>query len=323
MTTTTTAAAKRERTAQIAEFVELALVKLGVDYAADPADLKIIGKKAPLVLAANISRLRAMADYDRVTPNAPEVGGILGVPAQRKASGNGARRAAAPQVSQAKLDYAASLLTEVWGEGEAVELIAELGQYDNDHISRMIDQLKLLIPISEGQVRFAKSLFTQKFGTKGAAEFAASLDQLTKAEAKSMLDTMQTLPDYVAPRTATEQAPARRNAPEVKADGMYRNPETGEIFKVQVAIHGSGNLYAKKMVKLDEPRIVRGKETFYSFEMARGAIMTLKPEWQLTRADATEFGKLYGCCMRCGTVLTDEQSIDDAIGPVCRGKFDN
>lgn len=324
MTTTTAAAAKRERTAQLAEFVELALVKLGVDYAADPDDMKVIKKKAPLVLAANITRLRGMADYDRATPNAPEVGGIQNIPAQRNGGGNGARRPAAPKVSQAKLDYAASLLRELWASDAetAEELVAELPTFDAAHIDRMIDNIKPILPITEGQERFLRNLVGQKLapGSELAEAILAKAAMLTKVEAKRHLGDLQQLPDYVAPVAAGEK-PARRNAPEVEADGMYRNPETGEIFKVQVAHHGSGKLYAKKLVKLDEPTTVRGKEAHYEFVMARGAIMTIKPEWRLTREDAKEFGDLYGCCMRCGTVLTDEKSIERGMGPTCYDKM--
>jgi hypothetical protein len=151
-------------------------------------------------------------------------------------------------------------------------------------------------------------------GSDLAVAILGKMDSLTKIEAKRHLDDLQKLPNYIAPAAAGE-APARRNAPEVEADGMYRNPETGDIYKVQVAVHGSGKLYAKKLVKLDEPTTVRGKEAHFAFEMARGAIYNIKPEWALTREDAAEFGHLYGACVKCGTVLTDEASIDRGIGP--------
>lgn len=322
---TTATAAKKVQAALLAEFIELALAKLGVDYANDD-DLKVIKKKTPLVLAANISRMKAMRDYDHSAPNAPEVGGLPGIPAQRSSNGgNGARRPAAPKVSQAKLDYAASLLRELWASDAetAEELVAELPTFDAAHLDRMIDNIKPILPITDGQARFMRNLIGQKLAPASelAVALLAKVDLLTKTEAKRHLDDLQKLPDYVAPRAAADERPARRNGPEVEADGMYRNPETGEIFMVQVAIHGSGKLYAKKMVKLDEPVIKRGKEVNYEFVMARGAVMTLKPEWRLSMEDAAEFGKLYGSCVRCGTALTDEDSKDRGIGPVCYTKF--
>lgn len=330
----TATATRADRDAQLALFIELAAAKLGVNYNDEPELLKVVKRKPANQLASNIARLREMPDHT-ATPAVAEVmtTGELAValgeakPAKGgSGSGNGSRRAAprAAKVSPAKLAYATDLLRQVWAADPASgeELIADLVRYDSDHISRMIDNLLTLIPITEGQVRFANSLFAQKFGTTGAAEFAASLDEMTKQDAKRLLDMMQTLPDYVAPATApAAERPARRNAPEVEADGMYRNPETGDIYKVQVAVHGSGKLYAKILVKLDEPKLVRGKEANYEFVMARGAVMTLKPEWRLTREDAKEFGDLYGCCVRCGLVLTDDDSIARGMGETCASKF--
>lgn len=317
-------ALKAEREARLAEFVELALVKLGVDYTGDADSLKVIKKKTDQQMAANIARLRTMRDFDAVTPAAPEVGGIQEVPAQRASSGNGARRKAAPAVSQAKLDYVASLLRELWASDAetAEELVAELPTFDVAHIDRMIDNIKPILPITEGQARFMRNLIGQKLAPASelAVALLAKVDLLTKIEAKRHLDDLQRLPDYVAPATADQPAP-RRRGPEVEADGMYRNPETGEIFKVQVAHHGSGKLYAKKLVELDEPVMKRGKEARYDFVMARGAIMTIKPEWRMTAEDAAEFGRLYGVCCRCGLTLTDDESIARGMGKDCAGKM--
>lgn len=305
--------------AEVNALAELMLAKLGLRC--DAADLKLLAKKADSELAGNIARLQAMCDFNA----APAVEAASWTPQERPAgNGNGSRRPAAPKVSQAKLDYVASLLRELWASDAetAEELVAELPTFDAAHIDRMIDSIKPILPITEGQARFMHNLIGQKLAPASdlAVAMLAQMDALTKAEAKRTLDSLQLLPDYVAPVAAGEK-PARRNAPEIEADGMYRNPETGEIFKVQVAVHGSGKLYAKKLVKLDEPTIVRGKEAHFAFEMARGAVMTLKPEWKLTREDAKEFGDLYGCCMRCGTILTDEESIERGMGPVCYDKM--
>ena len=40
----------------------------------------------------------------------------------------------------------------------------------------------------------------------------------------------------------------------------------------------------------------------------------------LTEDEAAEFGKLYGVCMLCGRTLTNEESIERGIGPICAGK---
>ena len=327
--TSTATAAKKARLALTDEYIALTLAKLGLDMNAGTADevkdnLKAIAKKSESDITLAVARLRGMRDFNAI-PAAVEAATWAPEPQRASNGGNGARRPAAPKVSQAKLDYAASLLRELWASDAetAEELVAELPTFDAAHIDRMIDQIKPILPISDGQARFMRNLIGQKLAPASelAVALLAKVDLLTKIEAKRHLDDLQQLPDYAAPRAAGEAPARRRNTPEVEADGMYRNPATGEVFKVQVAVHGSGKLYAKKLVKLDEPVMKRGKEAHYDFVMASGAIMTIKPEWRLSREDAAEFGKLYGCCIRCGLVLTDEDSIDLGIGPDCRKKF--
>jgi hypothetical protein len=80
----------------------------------------------------------------------------------------------------------------------------------------------------------------------------------------------------------------------------------GIVYKVQVAVHGSGHLYAKQW---DPDR--------KKFEYATGALSKLRPEHAMTEDDAKEFGRLYGVCCVCGKTLTDETSIAEGIGPVC------
>lgn len=162
---------------------------------------------------------------------------------------------------------------------------------------------------TEAQVRYATTLAAQK----GLALTADDFAKQTKRDVSKAIDMMRAMVDAPKPATA--------RAGEVTEDGMYRNPTTGEIFKVQVAVHGSGKLYAKKLVKLDTPVIKRGKEFSYGFEFASGAIRTLRPEWKMDITEAAEFGRLYGCCIRCGAVLTLEESIERGMGSWCAGKF--
>jgi hypothetical protein len=84
------------------------------------------------------------------------------------------------------------------------------------------------------------------------------------------------------------------------------------IFKVQRAVHGSGNLYGKRL------DIETGKfeyEASVPRKLARGGAEPL------TLDRAKELGHLYGICIVCGRTLTDEHSIEAGIGPVCAAKF--
>lgn len=99
-------------------------------------------------------------------------------------------------------------------------------------------------------------------------------------------------------------------APVGVGDGFYKRD--GVIFKVQVAVHGSGRPYAKQLVVADGSA---------SWEYAPGMVRVLQPEDKLTLEQAAEFGRLYGICAICAAPLTNEESIEAGIGPVCRGKI--
>jgi len=94
-------------------------------------------------------------------------------------------------------------------------------------------------------------------------------------------------------------------------DGIYRKDDV--VYKVQYNLAGT-NLYAKRLV-LDE-------EGNGSWEYAGGVRKVgLTPEHKMTLEQAKEFGALYGTCVACGRRLTNEESIEAGIGPVCASKF--
>ena len=130
-----------------------------------------------------------------------------------------------------------------------------------------------------------------------------ALDMIPKRKASECIDHLMTLPRA---KTATRTIAIR---PAVDA-GFYLH--NGNIIKVQQAVHGSGNLYAKKL-------IIDGDSG--SFEYTPGLIRNISFNEKLTLEQAKEFGQLYGMCCRCGATLTDETSIANGIGPVCGGKF--
>jgi hypothetical protein len=99
--------------------------------------------------------------------------------------------------------------------------------------------------------------------------------------------------------------------------GIYLLGE--DIYKVQRAVHGSGRMYAKIF------DLATGQ-----FTMAPGAVRRLRPEQMIDRQQAVILGRrisrnqtfeLYGCCFICGRTLTDEESIELGIGPVCASRL--
>ena len=106
-----------------------------------------------------------------------------------------------------------------------------------------------------------------------------------------------------------EQAP--KATVKVAEAGIYLFD--GKVYKVQRAVRGSGNLYAKVLVT------VAGEKG--RFVYAPGMVTKLSPSDKMTLEQAKEFGALYGVCCSCGKTLTDEKSIEASIGPVCAKKF--
>lgn len=92
-------------------------------------------------------------------------------------------------------------------------------------------------------------------------------------------------------------------------DGFYELNE-GVIIKIQHAVHGSGRQYGKQL----------DTETG-GFEKITGAVNLVRARGtRLTVERARELGQLYGMCIRCGATLTDEDSIERGMGPVCAAK---
>lgn len=91
-------------------------------------------------------------------------------------------------------------------------------------------------------------------------------------------------------------------------DGFYEYDDT--VYKV-ITSPRTGRQYAKLL------DVEIGK-----WEYAPGQIKYIrKLASPLTLERAQELGQLYGICVRCGAILTDETSIANGIGPICAGKF--
>lgn len=122
----------------------------------------------------------------------------------------------------------------------------------------------------------------------------------TKSEASDEIERLLKNRDEAKTRTSGKAA----------EEGMYK--KDGVIYKIQIAVHGSGRPYAKQLVET-------GGE--WEFVKAPGMQFRLTAKDKMTLEEAKEFGKLYGTCCVCGRTLTKEESIAEGIGPVCSGKM--
>lgn len=158
---------------------------------------------------------------------------------------------------------------------------------------------------------------------------------VTSKSLSNLIDWLKPMGRKASGATASA-APAKTQAAKKieLEDGMYKFD--GQIYKVQHAVHGSGNQYAKKAYITETTseeccgEVVNGKcvrcghefdRTYsVSFDYAPGVVAKLLPEHKLSYEEAKAFGALYGTCVRCGKTLTDELSIHLGIGPVCGGR---
>lgn len=161
------------------------------------------------------------------------------------------------------------------------------------------------VPATGKQIAFLKNLLVER----GLSLSNEELSALNKNDASKKISELLNTPKVTVPNKTSQI---------VTEAGMYRNPATGEIFKVQKAVHGSGHLYAKRLVVVDHEHNPATADVY--FEYASGAVHQLRPEWRMSLEEAKAFGALYGTCCVCSRVLTDEKSIAAGIGPICARK---
>jgi len=156
-------------------------------------------------------------------------------------------------------------------------------------------------------IRDYRGTFGLILDLRAKPSFGTAYYHLSDRQVEAVLNSKARDEKWAAERSAKAAAPVARKPVE---HGMYR--KDGQIIKVQIAVHGSGKVYAKVLV-IDAP----GEG---HFEYAPGVVSTLTPEDRMTPGEAAEFGRLYGICIVCSATLTDEESIARGIGPVCAGK---
>lgn len=168
--------------------------------------------------------------------------------------------------------------------------------------------------VTEPQRQFIESLLAQH------DELAAKLgigqykqpkwDTLTRKNASRGIDALKVVIANLRQQVAKLPAPA----PEIEA-GYYVVDR--QVYKVQQAVHGNGRMYAK-ILRIQE----NGRGRFeYDPAATRGVISQIDPtKHTLNREMAKELGPIYGVCLRCGAPLTEDDSIDRMMGPVCYAK---
>ena len=172
-------------------------------------------------------------------------------------------------------------------------------------------------PATQKQIDFALRLDSERdVPVAGAneheAKCIANLEDMqggkfvSKKEASAVIEYLLALPKATPAQHPDSQAQGQAT------EGMHKVGD--DIYKVQRAVHGSGHLYAKRLVPGE------GYGAKATFEYAPGILKTLSAATQMTLEEAKAFGALYGTCCVCGRTLTNEESIANGIGPVCGAK---
>lgn len=184
--------------------------------------------------------------------------------------------------------------TKIWLDARAQQAEVSFGNMDVPSASAALDKLKA------GLLKQRDELARLESSIQAAWAEEAESYELPAIERAYRVDYGM---------TETKQIKTMSSAG-LTQDGMYKQGD--RIFKVQRSPE-SGHLYAKELIACES-----GK---HSFEYAQGWVKRLRAEDRMTLEQAKEFGVLYGVCCVCGRTLTNEDSIEAGIGPICASKL--
>lgn len=153
-------------------------------------------------------------------------------------------------------------------------------------------------PATEKQLAFLIKLLAEKIEDEAKALDAikwVNEHRMSKATASAKISEYMAMPSVRKAFSST---------PELD-EGMYRVGE--DIFKVY---HTQAGHLATKQLTED------------GFEYTgKRPLSFITAEHRMTLDEAKEYGKVTGTCCNCGRTLTNEESIEAGIGPICAGKF--
>lgn len=245
----------------------------------------------PASPCATAVKLQGLLAAEQASPSLDDKGAALPQRTFGNGSGSGQRRPA-PASKVGPTEKQAAFLVKLRRELYAL-LVAQFRAEGNEELAKALED-----ETKKSDVELVADI-------KSAKDASVAIDRLIVSVRDLKASARQREWD------AKKAAPAAEVA-EV-ATGIYRVNEV--IIKVYTG--QSGRQLAKKLLvtKYDG-------ETSASFEYAGLASRFVPADAKpLTLAEAKEYGAIYGVCCNCGRTLTDEKSIEAAIGPVCAKKF--
>lgn len=191
-----------------------------------------------------------------------------------------------------------------------------------------------IAPATDSQFKFIRALLCEKNTESLPIKYVARITEILKGEgaplnrkgASILIDTLVKLPKHATPLVPadaieygdpfaepveTPRAPAKR-APEVP-EGRYalRSGDDIHFYKVDCPTEGrwAGYVFVKLLASDEEIRIGKDRRDKVLAEIA------LDP-----KAAAILYGHEIGRCGMCGRKLTNKESREAGIGPVCASK---
>lgn len=149
---------------------------------------------------------------------------------------------------------------------------------------------------TEAQLRYVRILIEERNAPRPEAILAEVAAADTR-RASQIIDVLKGLP--------YKRQNLRRPAQGEIEPGLYTLGDT--IYEVRKSQRGRS--YALE-VREDGRR-----------EYAPGKVHMIKPENRLTLEEAKAYGRRTGYCCMCGKLLTNPESVDAGIGPICATKF--
>lgn len=190
---------------------------------------------------------------------------------------------------------------QAWGEAKTLlNILTKMPKLARD--TSVIEESAHEYSASPRQIDWCKTLVQTKVGGELFEEW--DLDRLTSAQARRIIDALKDAPKHRDEELTSKHFPA--------GQGIYKLGD--EYYMVQVAIHGTGRLMCKQF----------REGTGYFTRVGGMGNGQLNADNKLTNEEAYAylggFAQLYGHCMACGRALTDSESKQYRLGPICRDK---
>lgn len=167
-------------------------------------------------------------------------------------------------------------------------------------------------PATPKQLAYIQTLMTKVYGENVDEAFCVFIETEPDTKAASAkIDSLRGILDgkVIGPKTSTPSTPTH-SVP----NGIHY--AHGIVYRVRES--KAGHQYAERLLTQIEREENEGKAWLYE---GRKPLAGLSADTILTFQQAKAYGKAYGICADCGKLLSNPDSVEAGIGPVCASKW--